>query len=270
MLEIAIPFRGDVKCIIPLVKRALSYDFVGSIHVAINPQSTNIQYLDSFLDNKKVRISIHNSNIGLYGNFRFLVNHSNCEFFMFWCYDDRVTADLRNYLRFAQKSQAGLCVGSFQTMNFEADTLKHTGVPIPVELPDVDSHESLLLNALVADPSWIFGIWKASYLKRVFPRFDYDWLDASILIKAGVDQEIVFYLLEHPNTIGTFPSNKKTPHSVKPGGHRARHAILYQLLFFRFYFFNRRLARPFLRRILNLFFVARHYRKLHRIGGGSI
>lgn len=259
-----IPIRGNLGFIEHLIELALSFDFVEMVHIGVNPTSINLDLHRRFSRNKRVKFSFHTTDIGLYGNFRFLARNCTSAKFMWWCFDDRISSDLQSLFDFAESSSRGLTLGKFDLQEFDPSSLEYFGKRIEGSLPRTETEFHRLTSALNCDPSWIFGVWDAEYLREIFPKNDFDWLDSYLLFETLIRDEVQIAPDVSPSTIGTLRHLGKVPHSVSPGGHEAAGIIFRLLRRIPSYVKSGRLFMSYLRELINLAMSARHYRKIKR------
>ena len=84
-------------------------------------------------------------------------------------------------------------------------------------MPLLETFADRVYSAAKAEPSWIFGLWRAKYLNEIFPDDDFDWLDLYLLQKALQQQKVGYITTESSTKIGTWNTSVKTPYAVKAG-----------------------------------------------------
>jgi hypothetical protein len=96
-------------------------------------------------------------------------------------------------------------------------------------LPDLTTSRTTVDAALHSEPSWIFGIWRTTYLQSIFPKRNFDWLDTHLLQKALLSRKVSLMPVENPTIIGTWHWANKVPNSVSLKGHNPWLAIFHQV-----------------------------------------
>lgn len=228
-LTIGIPSRGINHSLHRVIQHAISLD-VDEILVGINPGGEEVGGLSRYED-PRLKITFHENNLGLYGNFRFLVRQANSVFFSWLCTDDLTSTDVPNLLRDYHESDDNLIIPSWfwaeynpQGKNFFDLTNKMIGT-----LPDLSTSRTTVDSALHSEPSWIFGIWRTTYLQSIFPKRNFDWLDTYLLQKALLSRKVSLMSVENPTIIGTWHWANKVPNSVSHKGHNPWMAIFHQV-----------------------------------------
>lgn len=107
-LTVGIPSRGVNPSLYRVIEHALSLD-ADEIIVAINPGSEGIDDLSEYSD-PRLRIIFHKEDLGLYGNFRFLVKQANSEYFTWLCTDDLISPDIPLLLRNLHRTNDNLII----------------------------------------------------------------------------------------------------------------------------------------------------------------
>ena len=77
---VAIPTRGITTSLIRVLVEVRQNSDIDEILIGINPDSSSIEsLLEPHLEDQRIRVFRHNFDLGLYGNFRFLLNQSTCD-----------------------------------------------------------------------------------------------------------------------------------------------------------------------------------------------
>lgn len=167
-LEVGIPILRDSKKGLNKAIELRALGFSGPIHVSVNESD----FVSGGVDGDSlIRVTHQVSNLGLYGNFKFLIDSCESEWFAWLAIDDSIPIELFNYVRTNNNIEADLIVGPIVT--FDASTRTTLDISNPLE-----SKNSFGLN-----PSMIFGVWRKEWLQGIFPNQVFDWLDTYLLTK---------------------------------------------------------------------------------------
>jgi glycosyltransferase involved in cell wall biosynthesis len=228
-LTVGIPSRGINPSLYRVIDHALSLD-ADEIIVAINPGGEKIDDLSKYSD-PRLRIFFHEDDLGLYGNFRFLVKRASSEYFSWLCTDDLISADIPSLLRGLHGSGDNLIIPTWLWAEYNSQGNNMFDLTNMKEgtLPDLSSSRSIVQSALHSEPSWIFGIWRTRYLRSIFPSRNFDWLDTHLLQKALLSNKVSVISTANPTIIGTWHWAAKVPSSVSQKGHSPWMAIFHQL-----------------------------------------
>lgn len=228
-LTIAIPTRGVSTSLIRVIEHAISLK-ADEIIVGINPDNKSDIELPEYED-PRIKIFEHQNNLGLYGNFRFLVENASGIYFAWLCTDDQISSTAVSELDSFIKDAPNLVIPNWEWVEYHPNPSPYfdTTHRIKGVYPNLESKKGLVDSALHSEPSWIFGIWKTSYLQKIFPKKDFDWLDTHLLQKVLVTRKVKIVSTEQPTLIGTWHWAGKIPGSVNQKGHNPIRAILRQL-----------------------------------------
>jgi hypothetical protein len=228
-LTVGIPSRGVNPSLFRVIEHALSLD-ADEIIVAINPGGEAIDDLSKYSD-PRLRITFHEEDLGLYGNFRFLVEQANSEFFSWLCTDDLISPDIPRLLRGLHGTSDNLIIPSWYWAEYNSQgnnlfdlTNKKEGT-----WPNLSSSRTIVQSALHSEPSWIFGIWRTRYLQSIFPSRNFDWLDTHLLQKVLLSEKVSVISTANPTIIGTWHWAAKLPSTVSQKGHSPWMAIFHQV-----------------------------------------
>ena len=229
MLTIGIPSKGINASLIRVSQLALSFAAVERVLIGINPGQDNQTIPDSIISDPRVLIVSHSTDLGLYGNFRFLVENATSKYFMWLCTDDSPTSELSKLLQVAQSERALLVIPTWDWSEYFPQDLTHSSERTLGPLPVLKPNKSLIHSAIYAEPGWIFGMWERKYLLSIFPKRSFDWLDSHILQRVLISKGVRVVEVSQHATIGTWVWANRSPHSVKPSGHSPLSAYLYQI-----------------------------------------
>ncbi len=230
--SVAIPSRGVNASLIRVLKEAQLLVGVDEILVGINPDGWSAcSLLEPFLVDSRIRIFHHEKDLGLYGNFRFLLMQSKSEFFSWLCTDDRASESTLDLLSEIEKDFLNLVIPTWKWAEYNPDTLSHSlDDAKPGNYPSISSPDSTLKSIIYCEPSWIFGIWRTSYLSSIFPKGDFDWLDTYLLQKVILTRKVAHINVQDPMIIGTWHWKNKIASSVNGHSHNPYPAIFRQIL----------------------------------------
>jgi hypothetical protein len=206
-LEIGIPAYRNLNVALKKAAELRWGGFAGKIHISVNDPSSDDISLSLAVNEPLLEVSLQNGNLGLYGNFRYLVDASKADYFMWLALDDEPDWG------------AIAAVGSSKTdstLYYTRHFLNLAAGEDPGNLVygPIDPLEAK--NIFNFDPSAIFGAWDSQWLQRVFPKSDFDWLDSYLLTAAYLDGRIT--LLPGQRIIGAVFG--KRPHNVVGSHHR--------------------------------------------------
>lgn len=229
-ISLGIPSRGVTSSLYRVVEYALSLD-VDEIIVGINPTTDSSEFVNHYGD-ARLKLFFHNSDLGLYGNFRFLLHQANSPLFAWLCTDDLISKEAISILKGRDHIEANLVLPTWKWVEYNPDQENCFAMDKSIEgvYPCLTNNKALAEAALQCEPSWIFGIWNSIYLKSIFPRTNFDWLDCYILQKTLLSRKVEVLSVSDPTLIGTWNWASKIPNSVNPKGHWPARAILHQLL----------------------------------------
>jgi hypothetical protein len=234
-LTLGIPSRGVDSSLFRAINHAVSLE-VDEILVGINPIELNSPSsprggeLSDFGD-PRIKFFFHSKDLGLYGNFRFLAFQASSSHFAWLCTDDAISPQIPRTIA-ALAEEPNLIIPNWKWIEYRPhenqpfDFSKSRNGSFPVFKTPIEITNSTLM----CEPSWIFGVWRTEFLKQIFPRFNFDWLDTYLLQRAILSGKVLLIEVPTPTLIGTWDWAKKIPRSVSPRGHNPALAIVFQLL----------------------------------------
>jgi glycosyltransferase involved in cell wall biosynthesis len=221
VIEVLVPIKGEITTYLSdAIKLNLANDQVQLVHVSVNPSIHNSEPLDRFLANPKFRVTHQNQDLGLYGNFRFLINECKAPFLVFQCSDDLQTIEYEILCTQLKLNGKSLAIPTWKWQEFNPSIGGHFGNETHGTYPSLSSKKSRLASCEFAEPSWIFGIWRSDYLKSNFPLENFDWLDYFLLQKSLCLDEVIVVETASNLVIGTWNWAGKSPHTVELSGPR--------------------------------------------------
>jgi glycosyltransferase involved in cell wall biosynthesis len=206
-------------------------DGVEEILVGINPDGSTYDFLlEPYLNNSRVKFFCHKEDLGLYGNFRFLLHQSRNQYFSWLCTDDQLSPSILELLNQAQKNSSNLVIPTWIWAEYYPDTLSFSMDDAkPGNYPNISSSDSTLKSIIYCEPSWIFGVWRTEYLQSIFPDASFDWLDTYLLQKVLLTGRVECIPVPDPMVIGTWHWRNKIPSSDNRRFHNPYPAILKQI-----------------------------------------
>lgn len=166
-IEIGIPVLSDSKGGHRKVSELRRAGFQGKIHLSIN--KSDFAEANSSARDPLLRVTQHAENLGLYGNFKYLIESSTCELFLWLAMDDEFPEELVRNATEGSGHVADLTVGKVST--FDSKTGE-----------ELESNDPTIMSDLFSpNPSAIFGVWRTDWLKGVFPSKPFDWLDVFLV-----------------------------------------------------------------------------------------
>lgn len=224
---------------------------ISEIVISINPTASSGAICEKLALNSKVQIYEHEIDIGLYGNFKFLVAKANQQYFQWFCTDDQITLNHGSILNSMKIANADLSIPSWSWQEWNPEKERFFGDLKEGTYPRLESEKFLIESAINAEPSWIFGVWRTQFLKENFPSDYFDWLDVFLLQKVLLCGKVIKIGVESPTIIGTWNWANKLSHSVELTGPFARRFLLkFGILLFPFCLKHPTCFRTYLNRIL--------------------
>lgn len=230
MLTIGVPTKGTSLSLIRVLEFCHELPSNFEILISINPGDIGVEIPAIYLEASNFKFIWQKVDLGLYGNFRFLLQSAENELFCWFCVDDNVSKDISDICKHAVDTQSDLTIPSWQLDEYDMKSARYEGKPKFGELPDLTNIYTRVLASLNIDPSWMFGVWKTSYLKNIFPKENFDWLDCDILQEVLLNGKVSIFNSVNPALIGTHYTFNRRPNAVNSRGHSPRIAIMKQLV----------------------------------------
>lgn len=199
-LSIGIPVLRDAVAALNRAQCLREYGFDGPVTISVN-DCARLQ--DSWIirgEELGLKIVSHPTNLGLYGNFRWLLAQCETDLFLWQAVDDEIPRNFLNFLKTNSVSEATILVTSVAVFVDGEQNLPTKTIKAPFR--DEDPFRP--------HPSAIFGLWNSRWLKENFPRADFDWLDTFILSKAYFSRNAILSL----PSARTYGFGRKPPHRV--------------------------------------------------------
>lgn len=169
-LEIGIPALRDHILALQKVRTLRLGGYSGKIHVSINAAPETItSKIENEFANLGARLTLQVRDIGLYGNFRFLLENSKSELFTWLALDDDPCWNLLQALPGIDSQSFDLLYSSVRLVRLDPPETFILEEPLN------------LRNPFNPNPVAIFGIWKTEWLQHSYPGGDFDWLDTFLL-----------------------------------------------------------------------------------------
>lgn len=269
-ISIGIPSKGINKSTLRVIDQALTISGVSEVLVSINPGEMNEVLSSEIVLDPKVKVTIHKRDLGLYGNFRFLAKSASSKKFMWLCTDDSPSFDLLELSESMDINGALLAIPTWFWAEYRPETCSFEDISTSGLIPPKIVDEKYPHATTYPEPSWIFGLWDAAFLRRIMPFVDFDWLDVHILQQALLSKKVVYVDTKSPMIIGTWNWMNKKPNSIKSTGPHSRMAIFYQVLSlpkFASLGFNAFFLA--FKRVPTLIHLSKHFRKIRRLSSGT-
>jgi hypothetical protein len=236
MVTIGVPTKGTSLSLIRVLKYCHQLPRNYQILVSINPGYTDVEIPSTYLEAPNFKFIWQKDDLGLYGNFRFLLQNSETQLFCWFCVDDNVSGSLGDICEYAIDTHSDLTISCWQLDEYDLESAQYEGNARFGILPDLTNSYTRVLASLNIDPSWMFGVWKTSYLKEIFPKNDFDWLDCDILQEVLLKGKVSIFTSAKPALIGTHYKLNRQPNAVALRGHSPKTAIMKQLSRTPYYF----------------------------------
>lgn len=224
-LTIGIPSKGINASLIGAINHALTLH-PSEIIVAINPGKNETDLPSLFRDNPSIHFFFHQRDLGLYGNFRFLIRQAKSRFFCFNCVDDRVCPQA---MEVVSENDCDLVIPSWVWAEYYPMDISHDRHWEKGPMPSIETNSAKVKSSIYAEPSWIFGIWKTKFLLDIFPKHNFDWLDVYLLQTTILTGNILVRNMQLPTIIGTWNWANRPPNSVNGKKHNLTLYLLFSL-----------------------------------------
>ena len=111
-VEVGIPLLAGVALAEEVLHQVIKFKNLSVIHVSINePGGQEAEYMALESLDPRVKVSCQPRNLGLYGNFRFLVENATGDYFHWHCFDDQISESaLNEAVVILEKESADLAV----------------------------------------------------------------------------------------------------------------------------------------------------------------
>jgi hypothetical protein len=177
-VSLAIPALRNIEAAYTKALELRQIGFLGPILVSINAFGTDQGHTEIDERFRKLRcdLFIHKSDLGLYGNFKFLLDNIQTTHFMWVALDDFPPKDLlaNNWIA---PQLSDLTIGTIELVNYSD---KGFGSRIETISPS----KFFKCDELQIHPGFVFGVWRTEFLKKNWPKKSMDWLDTYVLFCA--------------------------------------------------------------------------------------
>jgi hypothetical protein len=213
LIEIGIPIYKGLPFVESAIDQAIGLPNVGRIHVSVNEAGAEAESIRRLADrDSRIFITIQATNLGLYGNFRFLVRNAEYPLFSWLAYDDLHSKESYELASEEYDPAVGLYLPVYDYHEFDMDSKSWSRFMFAGRLPN-----SKKSDVFGPDPSWIFGIWNTNFLNSIFPKKDFDWLDTLILSVTMMTSKI--HILANDEKLKIGITTGKSPHTVNGKWH---------------------------------------------------
>jgi hypothetical protein len=228
-VTIGVPSKGISPSTVRVIGEALRVPHIDRVLVSINPGIHSEEIPLYIREDSRVTLYFQNSDLGLYGNFRFLLSVCETDKFMWLCTDDSPTLEVQKLADSLDISSSFLAVPSWVWDEYHPDELKFDGSPTLGVYPPSKVVSSKAGRFVYPEPSWIFGLWNTNHLRAIFPKRDFDWLDVHLLQTVMIQGQVISVKTDTVMTIGTWMWANKLPNAISLNGPFSFFAIIYQL-----------------------------------------
>ena len=228
-ITVGIPSKGVTQSTLRVIELALSLKEVSEILISVNPGEDSALLPSEIFSNPKIKVTYHDFDVGLYGNFRYLVQSATSEKFMWLCTDDAPSFNLLELSDAIDDQDSILAIPKWYWSEYRPETSSFDASRKLGVIPPSPQDDQYLLAIINPEPSWIFGLWNTRFLKRYLPVVDFDWLDVHLLQQALLSRKVIHVRTTSPMIIGTWNWANKKPNSVKESGPFALTAVFYQV-----------------------------------------
>lgn len=208
------------------VQDALSQDYPGLGEILISISDSEVEKSDfTFLltMDTRIRIIFSCEALSLYENFRRLIDEASGDLFVWFCGDDRHSA---NFLSFHANQHSSISNLVLSTSSYEFWEYDQKAVSLlrPLESFRINWARvtSRLLNNtgryVVPTHLW-FGVWNLEYLRKKWPMPSFDWLDLYLLQSALRNEKVTIEV----NGVTDFRAGMKVNSGVKKIG--SKHGV---------------------------------------------
>lgn len=199
-LTVGIPALCDVDAALKKAEELRGSGFTGPIEISVNQSPPAESRFARKARELGTDMVLHASNLGLYGNFRWLLQRCSTEQFMWLAIDDEIPTNLLDYIREVGSSPSTVLITSAAKLVDSSGALPEKTVQIPLREDD----------PFRPHPTALFGVWNTLWLQKNFPERDFDWLDTFLLSRLIVGHEETLQL----PTFRTFGNSNRDPKRV--------------------------------------------------------
>jgi hypothetical protein len=220
-IEVLIPTKGDLEGVLRVIREV---KVAGGESLRIIVSVSNPSFWASFERSLigQVGVELLSSppeQISLYANFRKLVDHSKADWVSICADDDSKASDFFDIVNSHGASSINLIVPPVQLRRYDRNAAMF-GEEILMECSrPLESLEPLQISKEVW-PTWVFGIWRGPWIRREFPREDFDWLDCALVHRVIMEKAIAWASECQPMICGYDPSRPNW--SVSGGPHEVQ------------------------------------------------
>lgn len=191
-VQVLIPTRSDVLGVSRVLGESLGQD--PRVHALISvsdPKSQKqMEEMITSLGDERIKVLPSCGDLTLYGNFRRLVENSTGEYLSICADDDSMKYD--TIKRCLEQMSVGcmLVIPPIEVRDF--NRTHHRFSDLIVTVPARVTSRIKILQAARVAPTWVFGLWRGSFLRDAFPPDDFDWLDCALVQRVILNDELCF------------------------------------------------------------------------------
>lgn len=216
-IEALVPVYDSYLATLGTVTSLIKSQALSSITVSVNHPSGSREDFLSLEDlDRQVKVSLQDSDLGLYGNFRFLAGVATKPWLIICAIDDHLPSRVIDGLA-EEKIPRDTNLVIFQQQVWEQvrdSTGRYHMLELSHSVADLEfSHGSKVnWDPVEPPPSWIFGLWRTSFFDATFPRSDFNWPDTYLVSSALFTNSVRYFESGIPASIGFVPG--RPPHAV--------------------------------------------------------
>ncbi len=213
-VDLLVPTRSDIDGAVRVAQECLHMEGSHDVRVLVSVSDPTHQKAIASalhgLNSSRIDVLPAAGDLSLYGNFRRLVHASDAEWVSICADDDAKAPDfVRLTLGNALPTTVGLSP-AISLREFDRTTSSF-GRELRYVQPSLTG-QSVIAQAAHVEASWIFGLWRRTWLAQAFPRDDWDWIDCAIVQRAIVERS--FQLCAEASSIICGWNPERQPWSV--------------------------------------------------------
>jgi glycosyltransferase involved in cell wall biosynthesis len=138
-----------------VVDHICTLSYVDEILIGINPMPGDDDTVLSLIkSDSRIKVFIHSEDLGLYGNFRFLLKQAQTKYFVWHCTDDQISRVAFFSMLDSQYYDENLVIPFWKWAEYHPDSLSYDLESASVgTVPNLQSSRELVRSILFAEPS---------------------------------------------------------------------------------------------------------------------